>query len=451
MTFHNIYLSDSMLARLVDECYDEICIYDSNYRMIYINKACQRHYGFTSDELIGKELDLFEHDKWWDVSILPHVYRDKRPYAIKQTTSIGAELFTIATPILDNTGRVQYVVMSVRDQISEKLIFTEHAPCILEEVPERGQVELIYESKAIHSILSQIERIAPLDSNCLLTGESGTGKTYLAKFIHQNSPRRKMPFVSVNCASLPRELIESELFGYAKGAFTGARSDGRKGLFEVANGGTLLLDEISELPYSAQAKLLHVLQEKEFLPVGATRPVQVDVKIIAATNRDLIKLIENQRFRADLYYRLDIFQLVIPPLRQRTCDIPKLAAYFLKEFDNKYGKSHAITSEAMKVLLSYSWNGNIRELRHLMERLVVMVDGIFIRPCDLPKHLFAVSSTPSKADANAQGSLDERMADFERQIIEDSFKRCRTSRNVAKDLGISQTRASKLIRKYIND
>ncbi len=450
MARENPYLDAETLARLVDELYDEVCVYDGNYRMVYINKACQRHYGFTPEELIGKRLDLFEHDKWWDVSILPHVYRDKRPYAIHQTTAVGSDLFTVAVPIMDGAGEIQYVVMSVRDQISENLVYAMHGAKTLEEEPQQdGRVQLLYESQAMQDVLAQVERIAPIDSNCLLVGESGTGKTHLAKYIHQNGPRRDRPFVSVNCASLPKELIESELFGYAKGAFTGARSEGRKGLFETANGGTLLLDEISELPYSAQAKLLHVLQEKEFLPVGATVPVQVDVKIVAATNKDLVKLIESQEFRADLYYRLDIFELVIPSLRQRTRDIPKLAGYFLNEFDRKYGKAHVFTPEAMKILLSYEWKGNVRELRHLVEKLTVMVDDLFIRPSHLPKHLFAVTSAPEEAGSALEGDLDGRLTELERRLVLEAYRRCRTTRKVAQALDISQTRASKLIRKYV--
>lgn len=442
------YLDSEKLIELIDELFDEICIYDNNYRMIYINKACQRHYGFEPQDIIGRHLNIFENEGWWDRSILPHVYKDKKAYAIKQKTVTGAELFTIATPIFDTNGEILYVLMSVRDQVSESLIYTTPKKTFSQSAFDL-KVNFIYESESMHNVFNLISRVSEVDSNCLLVGESGTGKTALAKYIHKISSRKKQPFISVNCASLPKDLIEAELFGYVKGAFTGAKSEGKKGLFEAANNGTLLLDEISELPYAAQAKLLHVIQEKEFLPVGSTKPVSVNVKIIAATNKDLLKLIENHEFRTDLYYRLNIFEITVPPLRQREKDIAKLATTFLHEFNKKYKRSHVLSQETINIFRSYAWKGNVRELRHTIERLTVIIDDMIISPQHLPKHLFSVNSSSLELDAFMHCSLDNAITQLERKMIITSHKKHRTTRGVAMDLSLSQTRASRLIRKYV--
>lgn len=440
------YLDTDTLARLVDELYDEVCIYDNHYRMVYINKACLRHYGFEPDDLIGKELTIFEHDKWWDTSILPHVYRDKKAYAIRQKTIVGSKLFTVAVPIFDRNNEIEFVVMSVRDTVSDNLIFTGENTAIVASADEL-RPELLYESDEMKAIMDSIQRVGRTDANCLIVGESGTGKTALAKYMHKISDRQDKPFISVNCASLPRELVESELFGYVKGAFTGAKSGGKTGLFEAANHGTLLLDEISELPFSAQAKLLSAIQEKEILPIGATAPVKIDVKIVAATNKDLTKLIESNEFRADLYYRLNIFELTIPPLRQRKKDIIPLDTYFLNQFDTQYGKSHTFSKDTIPLLLSYAWKGNVRELRHVIERITVMVDDFSIEPHHLPKNIFSVVSYDQTLTPFPT-SLDGALEELERQMILNSYQKHPSSRGVATDLSISQTRAVKLIRKY---
>lgn len=440
------YLDENTLVRLVDELYDEVCIYDNQYRMVYVNRACRRHYGFEPKELIGKRLDVFENDHRWNPSILPYVYRDQKPYAIHQKTQVGADLFTIAVPVFDQEGKLEYVIMSVRDTVNDNLIFAaaDTTPTLL---PAESAPKILCESEEMKQVMGMVEKAGKTDANCLLMGESGTGKTVLAKYMHYTGPRRDQPFVSVNCASLPRELIESELFGYVKGAFTGAKSNGKQGLFEAANHGTLLLDEISELPVSAQAKLLSAIQEQEILPIGATEPIKIDVKIISATNKDLTKLVESGEFRADLYYRLNVFDIMVPPLRQRKKDIIPLASYFLNQFDERYGKSHTFSQEVIQLFLSYDWKGNIRELRHVMERLTVMVDELIIEPKHLPMNIFSVIS-PEPGMSHLPSHLDSALETLEKEMLLNAYRRHPTSRGVAKSLGISQTRAVKLIQKY---
>lgn len=448
---YNNFVSNEKLIHLFDNLYDEICICDNSSRIIYVNKACQRHYGFSPEEMIGQAFEDFEMIKWWDRSVLPHVYKDKKPYAIKQKSDIGVNLLTIAIPILDKNEDIEYVIMSVRDEINDKLLLSSQEKDIVIK-SHQNKVELLYESENMHRVVKNIERVSNIDASCLLLGETGTGKTLLAKYMHSISNRKDNPFVSINCATLQKELMASELFGYTKGSFTGAKSEGKKGLFEIANGGTILLDEIGEIPFDIQAKLLHVLQDKEYLPIGGSNPIKVDVKIIAATNKSIPKMIANGNFREDLFYRLNIFEINVPPLRERKEDIVKLSSYFLHKLDKKYEQSHIISPEAMKVICDYEWKGNIRELRHVIERLTVMIDDMIILPQHLPKQLFSIPTTPVKTIIDSEIEkldFDEAIETLEKKLITKSYQKCKTTRNVAADLNISQTRASKLIRKYI--
>ena len=287
---------------IVDNLYDEIWVYDNNYKIVYVNKAVKRHYGLNPEDIIGK--NFYEMLKFWEPSVLPTVYKSKKIYAIRQYSNIGVELFNIATPIFDENGEIKFVAMSVRDKLFDNILI--HSD--YEENPF-DYSDIICVSESMKKCLRIAEKLSDIDSICLITGESGTGKTMLAKYIHDHSPRKDKPFVSINCSAIPADLLESELFGYKKGAFTGANANGKQGLLETAVGGTVLLDEIGEIPYAIQAKLLQVIQEKTFFPVGSNKPVQVDIKIIAATNRDLQKLCATGLFREDLYYRLKVFEI----------------------------------------------------------------------------------------------------------------------------------------------
>lgn len=246
-----------------------------------------------------------------------------------------------------------------------------------------GLSSIIGESNAIKALLSMIEKIASSESTVLITGESGTGKELVATTIHYQSPRRDKPLIKVNCAALPEGLIESELFGHEKGAFTGALKK-KPGRFELATGGTIFLDEVGDLPLSAQAKLLRVLQDKTFERIGGTETIRVDVRIIAATNRNLKEEIKRGRFREDLFYRLNVIPLSIPPLRERKEDIPVLVEYFLKKFNSQCGKHVRFSSDAMKALLEYDYPGNVRELENIIERAVVLSQGGVVKKEDLP-------------------------------------------------------------------
>lgn len=279
---------------------------------------------------------------------------------------------------------------------------------------------IIGDNEKMQKVFEIIEKVADSDSTILILGESGTGKELIAKAIHYNSYRREGPFVPVNCAAIPSELLESELFGHEKGAFTNAIRT-RIGRFELANGGTMFLDEIGDMSPGLQSKLLRVLQERQFERIGGIKTIRTDIRIIAATHQDLKLAVEQKRFREDLYYRLNVIPVHVPPLRERKSDILLLSHHFLDHFNkSKKKKIKGMTDEAMNLLLQYDWPGNVRELENTIERLVILVDNDIITPPDLPEKfhtLFAVDY-PKEAEIPAEGiSLDTAVNEFEKKLI----------------------------------
>lgn len=305
-------------------------------------------------------------------------------------------------------------------------------------------IQLNTQNTQMKELIKTIEKVSTFDTTVFFYGESGTGKGLLAKYLHQKSLRAKAPFVVINCAALPEHLLESELFGYVEGAFTGASQKGKAGLLEAANNGTLFLDEIGELSLGIQAKLLHVLQDKEFTPVGDTKSKKVDIRIITATNKDLKEMISKNTFREDLYYRLNVIDIDVPPLRNRPDDIIPLANFFLDNFNNKFKIKRTISKEVYEFFTSYHWPGNVRELENLIEKLIVVSDDIitleFI-PNSTQKNF---QSTPNQKLT----SFDESLEAFEKKIIIETYQRFQNYRKVADFLNISQSRAARLIRKY---
>ena len=308
---------------------------------------------------------------------------------------------------------------------------------------DQGYHTLIAESPAMIEQISLVERIAPTEATVLILGESGVGKELIAEQIHLQSKRSQQPFIRVNCAALPDALLESELFGHVKGAFTDAVND-RRGRFELANGGTIFLDEIGDLPLPLQAKLLRVLQERTFEPVGSSDSITVDVRIVAATNRDIDRLVEEGAFRSDLYYRLNVLPLTIPPLRQRKEDIDSLSQYFLSRFSRELNKSiQGFSPEAIEALYSYNWPGNVRELENAIERAVVITDSQYIMARDL-----RILSSHEVPDAVYAGkSLKESMTIFKRQFIRRALERHGWNHTqTAKELDVQRTYLSKLVK-----
>ncbi len=294
-----------------------------------------------------------------------------------------------------------------------------------QELKERYDFSnLVGTSGPMRQVYEQVARVARTNTTVLLRGESGTGKELIAHAIHYNSSRAKKPFVKVSCAALPQDLIESELFGYEKGAFTGAQT-AKKGRFEIADGGTLFLDEIGDLNLATQVKLLRVLQEREFERLGGTETVHVNIRLVAATNKDLEKAIAAGEFREDLYYRLNVFSIFIPPLRERKPDVLLLADHFLEKFSREHGKHvKRISTPAIDMLMSYHWPGNVRELSNVIERAVVVCDANVIHAHHLPPTL----QTAEASDTTIKLSLDEIVSAVEKDALQDALKSTRGSR-----------------------
>jgi len=304
-----------------------------------------------------------------------------------------------------------------------------------------GLPVIVGQSEAMRELFDFIEKVSRTDSTVLISGESGTGKELVARAIHYRSPRRSKPLVAVNCGALPQELLESELFGHVRGAFTGAVRD-RKGRFELADGGTIFLDEVSEMSPALQVKLLRVLQEREFERVGDTRTVRVDIRVIAATNQDLDELVKQGRFREDLYYRLNVIPIHIPPLRERRSDIPLLILHFLKVFNTlRGGRVEGFSPEAMNLLMEYDWPGNVRELENLVERLVVLKGEGMVQPEDLPEKIREGELIPSqRGGEKGTVNLSRAVSEFEKQLIIDALRKANGVKSeAAKLLGIKRT------------
>lgn len=345
------------------------------------------------------------------------VYREKRQVVMFQdvldTQNYGRDAFrqlVISTPIFDDFGKIRNILAVTRplDKLNQLYYQANQADFISSFTgrgtppPVKGSA-VIAESPIMQEVLSAAATVAAVDSAVLITGESGTGKEVVAQYIHDASPRADKPLVVINCASLPETLLEAELFGYEKGAFTGAAAGGKVGLFEAADGGTLFLDEINSLPLNLQGKVLRALETKTIQRVGSTRSKKVDFRLLTATNEDLIKLIDEKRFRTDLYYRLAVIPIHLPPLRERQEDIIPLAQHFLELFCRKYAKTKAFSPQTLQLISQYSWPGNVRELRNFVERSVVMSMGYQIAIPDVSSFLEpgnTESSTPGNTDTS---------------------------------------------------
>ncbi|MBD1381845.1 sigma 54-interacting transcriptional regulator [Bacillus sp. IB182487] len=437
------------LLKILNYSSDEIFVLDGEKRILYVNQTCERHYGLKPTDVIGKyNVELFEKG-YWKPSIVPEVYKRKKPCYLKQQTYIGAELLTSAIPILNDAGEIELVVITSTQSQTFKMIKAKETGDELKTTHVEGETEqFITNSGKINRILTFCEKVAPTDSTILIQGESGTGKGVLAHYIHRISKRKSGPFLTINCAAIPEELLESELFGYSKGAFTGASKSGKTGLLEAANGGTVFLDEIGEMPLALQAKLLQVIQDKQFIPVGGNEMKKVDIRIVAATNQNLIEMVNDKRFREDLFYRLNVIDIHLPPLRERKEDIIPLTYNFLNKFNQKYHENKVISEECLNILIYYSWPGNVRQLENLIERLVVISDSI-ISVGDLPDLI--TDNVKQITQLALPTSLDKALDETKRILIRRSYETYKSSRKVAKDLDISQTKASKLIREYCED
>ncbi len=442
-------INNEELWEIVNNLHDEIMVYDNDYNLLFVNKAAQRHYGKIPQELIGKKFSQLD-ETYWGNSTLPEVYEKKTMVAKRQITNLGLDIITISVPIFDKNGDLKYVAQNVNDIYNyNSLGKAEEEFLKISDGFAQSEESFVYASREMEEVLSTLNRIKNIKNPCLILGETGTGKSFLAKCMHNMSNRKHKPFVAVNCACMNPNLIESELFGYKKGAFSGANAAGKRGIVELADNGTLFLDEISEIPYDLQGKLLQFIQEQEFIALGSEKKQKVDVRIIAATNRNLQQMVKSKSFREDLYYRLNIFEVTIPPLRERAEDIELLIHHYLDLYNKTHFRNHTISKEAIKELLKYKWPGNVRELSHILEKTVVLTNEKEIQVNDLPKNIFDIVDKTQTASCYCNKTLHEALEDLEKQMVTDAFKKYGSSIKVAKALGISQPTAYRLMKKYL--
>ncbi|MED4203857.1 sigma-54 interaction domain-containing protein [Neobacillus mesonae] len=441
-------LNMETLINILDYSSDEIFVLDKNKKIIYVNDACKKHYGLNKEDVLGKiSLELVDKGYWYP-SIFPDVLDRKEPITLKQTTILGAELLTSVVPILNDKKEVELIVTTARELQSYKMLKAKEKDAHQSKETEDPFGSIMTNNEKMKDLLKFAKKVAAANSTLLILGESGTGKSILAQYIHENGSRKNGPFLTINCAAIPADLMESELFGYTPGSFTNASRFGKKGILECADGGTVFLDEIGDMPLPLQAKILQVIQEKTFIPIGGNKEKQVDIRIIAATNKDLNKMVKSKTFREDLYYRLNVVDIQMPPLRERQEDIIPLIYNFLYKFNRIHEMNKLISKDCLELLSHYSWPGNIRQLENLIERLVIVSDDV-IDIDDLPEGMY--NQGLLQMENTAPTSLNQAIESAKKEMVRKSYKVNKSSRRVAKDLQISQTYAAKLIREYCQD
>jgi len=425
---------DSLRDIILDSIADGVFTVDKDWRITSFNRAAEAITGVTRQEAIGKPCcDVFRASVCESECALRRTLETGKETVNKAVYIVNADgnriPISISTAILrDRRGRVIGGVETFRDL------------SLVEELRKEltGQytfADILGKSREMRRLFEMLPQVAASDSTVLIEGESGTGKELFARAIHDLSARRKKPFVAVSCAALPDALLESELFGYKAGAFTDARKD-KPGRFALAEGGTAFLDEIGDISAAMQVRLLRVLQERAFEPLGGTESVKANVRVVAATNRELAKLVEDGKFRSDLYYRINVVRLTLPPLRERRDDIPLLAEHFIGEFNRLKGKDVAgLSAEALAILVGHDYPGNVRELENVIEHAFVLCGAGMIEPKHLPEHL-----RPAVPTAGATVGVAETLADMERRLILDALQRNAWNRlAAAKELGIHKS------------
>lgn len=448
------------LEAILEYSHDGIWIMDGAGITLRVSKSWEKFSGIKREEMIGRTVYEIVAQGYYTDSAAIHVIEQRKPATIIYKTKTGRRALVTATPVFEKNGNIWRIISNVRD-ITELTHFREEFEKskgttlrFQEELKHLRKQQLesdgaVARSQAMRDVFEVASQTAGSGATVLILGESGVGKDVVAQFIHGISSCEKGPFIRVNCGAIPETLMESELFGYEEGSFTGARKQGKPGMFELAQGGTLFLDEIGELPIQMQAKLLHVLQDHKIMRVGGMKPVNVDVRIIAATNQNLISMVEEGKFRNDLYYRLNVIPIYIPPLRERTEDILPLLMNSLKKYNEKYKMEKSFNSDALECLIRYEWPGNVRELENVTERLILTC------PTDLidVKHLPAFvkeRNTPALKDFHLSrlGSLRQAKEELEKAMLLWALNQYGSTRKAASALGVAQPTVVRLAHKH---
>ena len=446
------------LYALMESIHDNVVISDSKGVIQWVSPSCEETYGMKSEEFVGRDTFEMERRRIWYPAVAPMVLRSKEKVTILEQTRKGEELVVTGFPLLNAEGEIERVIsysfdptylLELGEQFKKMRSLVSRYSAELRELREKEMhlPGVIAKSAKMDGIFKLIMKVAEVETHVLITGESGVGKSLIARKIHQNSLRSKGPFIEINCGSIPENLLESELFGYEPGAFTGAQRGGKVGMIELAQEGTLLLDEVGELPLPLQVKLLKVIQDKVLVKVGGTRQVNVDFRLVAATNQDLESLVAEGRFREDLFYRLNVVPIHVPPLRERPEDIFPLTQHFLTRANKRYGKRRTLSGDAVNALIAHDWPGNVRQLQNMVERLVIIADEDPIGRSSLPEKI----RTPRETEAEENLPLKRALERLEAKLIRKAYAEHKTTVGVAKALEISQSSAARKVMKYVTE
>lgn len=443
------------LEEILEASFDGIMVTDGDGKCILVNSSYTRNTGIERSDILGHNVRELINPVWMKTSVAVETIKNRQPTSIEHDTQNGNHIIVTGTPIFNNDGSIKMVVINTRD-ISE----IEHLNKKLSEA--KGMEKIYLQSMGINREILQIDneivvinnqmrdiyevakRVSTYNTTVLITGESGTGKELVARYIHDHDKTRKeRPFIVINCGAIPPNLMESELFGYEEGAFTGAIKGGKKGLFEEASGGTLFLDEVGEMDLSLQVKLLRALESKRIMRVGGHEEIPFDVRIISATNKNLERAVQEGKFRDDLFYRLNVVSLHVPPLRERIDEIAPLATKFVNQFNALYGQKKNLTYDLIKELQKYDWPGNIRELKNAIENMVVLSSNEYLYGFDLPW-----KKSGGKPERDEMPSLKNAMEDFEKNYLTRAKEKWKTTSRMAEALGVNQSTISRKLNKY---
>ena len=436
-----------------------VYITDGEGNTLFLNDESCKTGGLTREDVQGKNMSDLKKMGFVEDSVSLKVLESKKEEEMIQNLGDGDKVYVTGIPLY-HEGNIDVVVcternitetLTLKDLLKEK---DKESAKIKEEIEYLKKQNItmwgnmIAEDEVTKQLVEKAIRVAKLDTTVLLTGESGTGKEVFANFIYQNSSRVGKPFVKVNCAAIPENLMESELFGYEKGAFTGADRKGKTGLFEIANHGTLFLDEIGEIPIHMQSKLLRAIQERKIMHVGGDREIPIDIRLITATNQNLKKAVTEGRFRGDLYYRLNVMPLELQPLKGRKKDIKALTNYFVKTFNKDYKMNKTISDEAMKVLQKFEWPGNIRELENIIERIMISFDGEVITKPQVERVIGIQGESDMDMSALEGKSMTQLLDEYEKLILEKMMSKYKKASDVGRALKMNKSTLSRRLNKY---
>lgn len=451
-------LLSNNLEEILEASFDGIMVTDGEGNCLFANSSYTKDTGILNEEIVGHNVKELLNPNWMKTSIALEVIEKNMTISMEHDTKNGNHILVTGNPIYDKNGNITKVVVNTRDlfninnlklQLNEaeamKKLYIER---LESEEDDKGPFMLetggtVVVNKNMKDIYEIAKRVSTYNTTVLITGESGTGKELVARYIHQCDPIRKdKAFVVINCGAIPGNLLESELFGYEEGTFTGALKGGKRGLFEEAEGGVLFLDEIGEMDLSLQVKLLRALESRKIMRIGSSREKDVNIRVVAATNRDLEKEVREGRFRDDLYYRLNVVSLKVPPLRERIDEILPLATKFVNSFNKLYGQNKKITYDLVQELEDYQWPGNIRELKNVIENMVVVSPNEYLHSNDLP---WGIEKQEIFDD---QPTLKEAVEDFEKRFLERAKERWKTTEKIGEMLDVNQSTISRKLRKY---